>query len=135
MSIPIVYLNRDLSRLLPLLSSDEAKLLLALMLQANAAGYLRTTASAIASWIGEPATVAAELLERLRRRRMIHVRQTKVALLVLVRGCLGGRGVPSDVFVGARGRSEGTYGGSEVGSVQRSSFTDERTKNSLKENF
>lgn len=115
-----MYLNRDLARLLPLLPAGEVKLLLALMLQANAAGFLRTMPAAIASTIGESASVAAELTARLQRKKLIHVKQSGVSLLVLVRGCLGGRGVPRDAVLDvAAGRSEGTYGGSEEGNVHR----------------
>lgn len=88
------YVNRELARWLPLLPPGEVKMLLVLMLAANAAGFLRSDAGTLATQVGEPTRIVEELLRSLSLRRLVIVRRTPVAWLILVNGFLGGRGAP-----------------------------------------
>lgn len=97
----VAFVNRELARWLPVLPEAEVKALLALMLQANAAGFLRTSPEAFAARVGVNAGRAEDLLRRLAHRRLIVVEPQKTCLLVAVRGFLGGRGAPHDAAVPA----------------------------------
>lgn len=93
---PLAYVNRELARWLPVLPSLEVKALLALMLQANAAGFLRTSPEAFAARVGCRPDQAEELLQQLARRRLIFLEPQQTCLIVQIRGFLGGRGAPRD---------------------------------------
>lgn len=93
---PIAYINRQLARWLPVLPCAEVKALLALRLQANVAGFLRTTPQAFAARAGVSPWVAEDLLHRLAQRRIIVVEPQGTTLVVQIRGFLGGRGAPQD---------------------------------------
>ena len=103
---PIAFINRELARWLPLLPAAEVKTLLALMLQANVAGFARTSVEGVAARVGVGPEQARELLSQLHRRRIIFVEEQGQTLLVTVRGFLGGRGAPRDAVVPTCG-----YGG------------------------
>ena len=94
--LTVAFVNRELARWLPLLPEPEVKALLALMLQANAAGFLRTSPEAFAARVGVAPGTAEELLRKLARRRLIFVEPQPTCLVVLIRGFLGGRGAPRD---------------------------------------
>lgn len=96
---PVAFINRELARWLPVLPAPEVKALLALMLQANVAGFLRTAPEAFAARLGCRADEAVDLLDRLVRRRLIAVEPSGPALVVVIRGFLGGRGAPRDAVV------------------------------------
>ncbi len=96
---PVAYINRELARWLPVLPEPEVKALLALMLQANAAGFLQTSPEAFAARVGATAGKAEELLRQLARRRIIDIEQRPACILVFIRGFLGGRGAPRNAVI------------------------------------
>lgn len=97
--LTVAFVNRELARWLPVLPALEVKALLAMMLQANAAGALRTSPDALAARVGVSAGIAEELLRRLARRRLIVVEPKGTALFVLIQGFLGGRGAPRNAII------------------------------------
>lgn len=99
MSSNVAYVNKQLVRYLALLPANEVKALLALMLQANPLGYLRTSAETLASVLGVCPDDATELLRRLSQKKLIYFEEHGRTLKVLVRGFLGGRGAPRDIRV------------------------------------
>jgi hypothetical protein len=96
---PVAFINRELARWLPVLPCAEVKALLALMLQANVAGFLRTTPHAFAARAGVSPWVAEHLLRRLAQRRIIVIEPQGTCFIVQIRGFLGGRGAPHDALI------------------------------------
>lgn len=99
MSNHVAYVNKQLIRYLPLLPADEVKALLALMLQANPLGYLRTSVETLAAMLGVSPAAASTLLRRLSQKKIIYFEEHGRTLKILVRGFLGGRGAPRDIRV------------------------------------
>lgn len=95
----VAYVNKQLVRYLPLLPADEVKTLLALMLQANPLGYLRTSPETLAAVLGVSPADATVFLNRLSGKNLVYFEEHGRALKILVRGFLGGRGAPRDIRV------------------------------------
>lgn len=99
MSNQVAYVNKQLVRYLPLLPAEEVKALLALMLQANPLGYLRTSMETLAAALGVSPNDATALLRRLSQKKLVYFEEHGRTLKILVRGFLGGRGAPRDIRV------------------------------------
>lgn len=93
---PIAQINKQLAKYLSVLPSAEVKALLALMLQANPIGVLRTSPVVFGALIGVTPKRASALLKALAKKRLILLRPRGDTYVVLVRAFLGKRGLPLD---------------------------------------